>query len=295
MGTSAALPTIERAMSCTCIERNGELLVFDAGEGSQLAFVRAHLGWNKPMRIFITHMHGDHCIGLLGLVQSMSLKRRTEPLEVYGPAGIDEFLATNLRALGVLPPFLVTVSIVDGTSPVVESDQYDVLACKAQHGIEAYSYVLAERPRPGRFYPEKAESLGVPKGAMWHQLQAGQDVVVDGKTVRPSDVLGEQRPGLRVGISGDTRPTKDLVEFFAECDWLVFESTFLHELHDKAIETSHTTAREAGELAKAARAKNLVLTHFSARHTDESELVDEAKKVHSSVTGARDGLEIELS
>ncbi len=295
LGTSAALPTAERGLSCTCIERNGELFVFDAGEGAQMAFIRAGFGWNKPMRLFVTHMHGDHCIGILGLLQSMSLNRRTEPLEVYGPAGIDEFLAANMRTLGVLPPFLVTVNIVDAAGPVVATDEYEVLACGSAHRVESYSYILAERPRPGRFYPEKASSLGVAKGSMWHRLQTGHDVTVDGRIVHPSDVMGAQRPGLRVGISGDTRPTKELEVFFAGCDWLVFESTFSHDLHEKALETMHTTAREAGELAARAAARNLVLTHFSARHADESDLVKEASKAHGSVTGARDGLVIELS
>lgn len=295
LGTSAALPTAERGLSCTCIERNGELFVFDVGEGAQLAFVRAHLGWNKPMRIFVTHMHGDHCIGILGLIQTMSLNRRTEPLEVYGPPGIDEFLATNMRALDVLPAFLITVNIVEGSGPVIESDQYTILACKAHHRVEAYSYLLAEADRPGRFYPEKAASLGITKGSLWHDLQLGQDVTIDGKTIRSSDVVGEPRRGLRIGISGDTRPTQELEKFFEGCDWLVFESTFSHDLHDKALETLHTTAREAGELAVKAKVKNLVLTHFSARHSDESLLVNEAQQIHGSVTGARDGLEIEIS
>ena len=295
LGTSAALPTAERGLSCTCIVRGEELLLFDAGEGAQMALERARLGWNRPMRIFITHMHGDHCVGLLGLIQTMSLRSRTEPLEVYGPPGIDDFVARNMRALGILPPFPLSVDTVDAPGTVVEAAGYTVGACEAEHRVTAYSYLLAEQERPGRFHPEKARAMGVPRGPDWHRLQSGRDVEAGGRTVRPADVMDAPRPGLRVGISGDTRPTPELERFFARCDWLVFESTFLHGLRDKALETLHTTAREAGELASRAGARHLVLTHFSARHPDESELVAEAKKAHPSVTGARDGMEISVS
>ena len=293
LGTSAALPTAERGLACTCIERDGEILIFDAGEGAQMAFSRARLGWNKPTRVFITHMHGDHCIGVLGLVQTMSLYGRSEPLEVYGPRGIDEFLAFNMRALGVLPAFPLSVNTVSA-GVVAESDSYKILACTAHHRVEAYSYVLAENERPGRFHEERAISLGIPKGTMWHDLQSGNEITVGGRTIRPSQVMDAPRPGLRVGISGDTRPTPELEAFFGGCDWLIFESTFSHALHEKARETLHTTAREAGELATRAHAKNLVLTHFSARHADESALVAEARHAHGSVMGAHDGMEIEI-
>lgn len=291
LGTSAALPTPERGLACTCIERSGEILMFDAGEGAQMAFARARLGWNRPMRIFVTHMHGDHCVGVLGLVQTMSLQRRTEALEVYGPEGIVEFVTSSLRALDVIPPFPLAITAVSpGT--VVEARGYAVTACAARHRVEAYSYLLAEREAPGRLDAARVEALGVPRGPLWGRLQSGEDVDVGGRTVRAADVTGPPRRGLRVGVSGDTRPTPELEKFFAGCDWLVFESTFSHELRQKAVETMHTTAREAGELAARARAKNLVLTHFSARHGDVTGLLAEARGAHASVVAAHDGMEI---
>ncbi len=292
LGTSAAVPTPERGLACTCVERSGEILMFDAGEGAQVAFARAGLGWNRPMRVFVTHMHGDHCVGVLGLIQTMSLHHRAEALEVYGPEGIIEFVTASLRSLDVIPPFpLALTAVSPGT--VVAARGYDVLACAALHRVEAYSYLLAEHERPGRLDTAGVEALGVPRGPLWGRLQSGEDVKVGGRTVRARDVTGPPRRGLRVGVSGDTRPTPGLEEFFAGCDWLVFESTFSHELRQKALDTMHTTAREAGELAARAGAKNLVLTHFSARHGDAAGLLAEAREAHASVTAAHDGLEIE--
>ena len=291
LGTSAAVPTAERGLACTCVERDGELFVFDAGEGAQMAFARARLGWNRPTRIFVTHMHGDHCIGVLGLIQTMSLHRRTEALEVYGPRGIDEFVASSLRALDVLPTFPLAITPVSA-GPVLDTGECAVSACAAHHRVEAYSYLLAEHDRQGRFHPERAEALGVPKGPLWHDLQSGRDVIVNGKKVSAREVTDGPRRGVSVGVSGDTRPTRELEEFFAGCDWLVFESTFSHDLRQKALETLHTTAREAGELAARIHAKNLVLTHFSARHADVTGLVAEAGEAHDSVRAAADGMEI---
>ena len=293
LGTSAAVPTPERGLACTCVERGGSLYVFDAGEGAQMAFARERLGWNRPTRIFVTHMHGDHCLGVLGLIQTMSLHRRTEPLELYGPRGIDEFVASTLRHLDVLPPFPLAITTVTAGT-VVEDRACTVSACAALHRVEAYSYLLAEAERPGRFYPDRAAALGVARGPLWGDLQAGRDVSAGGRTVRAREVTDAPRPGVSVGISGDTRPTRELEAFFAGCDWLVFESTFSHVLHQKALETLHTTAREAGELAARARAKNLVLTHFSARHGDAGELVAEAAKAHGAVRAAADGMSIEV-
>jgi len=266
LGTSAAQPTSERALSCICLEKDGEILMFDAGEGTQISYIKSGLGWNKKMKIFVTHLHGDHCIGILGLLQTMTLQKRTEPIEIYGPDGIEEFIAANIKILKFGLSFPVMITAV----------------------------MFQEKEKPGRFFPEKAKELGVPEGELWNKLQSGQEVQVGDKIVKSSDVLGEKRPGKRIGISGDTRPTKKLEEFFKNCDYLSFDSTFSHELLDKAKETRHSTAIEAAQLAKNANVTNLILTHFSARYNDESILLDESKTKHSSVIAAKDLMEIEI-
>ena len=293
LGTSAAQPTPERGLTCICLEKEGEILMFDAGEGAQISYLKSGLGWNKKMKIFVTHLHGDHCIGILGLLQTMTLQNRTESMEIYGPDGIEEFIAANIKVLnfGLSFPVMIT-TVREGT--VVNEKTYTINSCEADHSVTSYSYLFQEKDKPGRFFPDKAKELGVPEGELWHKLQTGQDIQVGDKIVKSYDVLGEKRPGKRIGISGDTRPTKKLEEFFKDCDYLSFDSTFSHELQNKALETYHSTAKEAADLAKKANVSNLILTHFSARYNDESVLLKEAKTIHSSVIAAKDLLEIEI-
>lgn len=293
LGTSAAQPTENRGMTCICLVLDKEILMFDAGEGAQVAFHKSKLGWNKKMKIFVTHLHGDHCVGILGLLQTMSLQGRTESIDIYGPKGIDEFLAANLKVLNFGLTFPVRIMMIK-EGVVLDESTYAIHTQEAEHSIPAYSYVFAEKERPGKFYPEKAKSLGVPEGKLWHELQAGNEVKVGDKTIKPSDVMGEKRKGRKIGISGDTRPTKKLEEFFKDCDYLIFDSTYSHELQEKAKENYHTTAKEAAELAKKAGVSNLILTHFSTRYDDTEILVKEAKTVHGSVMAAKDLLEIEI-
>jgi len=293
LGTSGAQPTIDRGLTCICLEKDAEILMFDAGEGSQFSYLKSGLGWNKKMKIFVTHLHGDHCIGILGLLQTMTMHKRTESLEIYGPDGIEEFIAANIKVLNFGLSFPVMITSIR-EEKIIDEKTYSVFSCKANHSIPAYSYLFEEKDKPGRFNIEKAKQLGIPEGQLWNKLQNGHEIKVGDKIIKPSEVLGEKRPGKRIGISGDTRPTKELEKFFKNCNYLSFDSTFLDELKDKAIETHHSTAKEAATLAKNANVENLILTHFSARYKDESVLVDEAKTIHNSVIGAKDLLEIEI-
>ena len=293
LGTSAAAPTPERSLTCICLVRENEVLMFDAGEGAQVAYLKAGLPWNKKMKIFVTHLHGDHCLGILGLLQTMSMQKRTESLEIYGPAGIEEFITANIKVLNFGLPFPVFITIVEEGN-VVNEKKYQISCCEAQHGIPAFSYCFEENEKSGIFYPEKAKELGIPEGKMWQELQNGNSVEVNGVKIDSSQVTGDKRPGKKIGISGDTRPTEKLQNFFTNSDYLSFDCTFSFDLKDRAIETNHGTAKEAAELAKNANVKNLILTHFSARYSDESVLLDEAKQIHESVIAAKDLLEIEI-
>ena len=293
LGTSAAAPTPERSLTCICLVRENEVLMFDAGEGAQVAYLKAGLPWNKKMKIFVTHLHGDHCLGILGLLQTMSMQKRTESLEIYGPAGIEEFITANIKVLNFGLPFPVFITIVKEGN-VVNEKKYRISCCEAQHGIPAFSYCFEENEKSGVFYPEKAKELGIPEGKMWQELQNGNSVEVNGVKIDSSQVTGDKRSGKKIGISGDTRPTEKLQNFFTNSDYLSFDCTFSFDLKDRAIETNHGTAKEAAELAKNANVKNLILTHFSARYSDESVLLDEAKQIHESVIAAKDLLEIEI-
>ena len=294
LGTSAAQPTEKRGLSCICLEREGEILMFDAGEAAQIAYMKSGLGWNKKMKLFVTHLHGDHCVGILGLLQTMSMQNRTEPLEIFGPKGIDEFLGANIKVLNFGLPFSILINIVN-EGKIFENKKYLIHATKANHSITAFSYLFEEKDKPGRFNVKKAKELGIPEGELWNQLQNGQEITNNQTIIKPEQVLGEKRPGKKIGISGDTMPTKKLEEFFLGCDYLVFDSTFIDEEKQRALDTCHSTAKQAAELGKNAKVKNLILTHFSARYKDEIQHKNEAEKIHNSVITARDLLEVEIN
>lgn len=293
LGTSAAQPTENRGLSCICLENDGEILMFDAGEAAQISFMKSGLGWNKKMKLFVTHMHGDHCVGILGLLQTMSMQNRTETLEIFGPKGIEEFIAANIKILnfGLSFPIIIT-TIKEGK--IFEDEKFSMYVCKANHSVTAFSYLFEEKDKPGRFNLEKAKELEIPEGKLWSELQKGNEITVNEKTVKPKQVLGEKRPGKKIGISGDTMPTEDLEKFFENCDYLVFDSTFLDEEKLRAQETCHSTAKQAATLGKNAKVKNLILTHFSARYKDENGHLKEAQEIHDSVITARDLLEVEI-
>ncbi len=294
LGTSAAQPTERRGLSCICLEKEGEILMFDAGEAAQIAYMKSGLGWNKKMKLFVTHLHGDHCVGILGLLQTMSMQNRTESLEIFGPKGIDEFLAANIKVLNFGLPFSILINIIS-EGKIFENKKYLIHTTKANHSITAFSYLFEEKDKPGRFNVEKAKELGIPEGELWNKLQNGEEITSNEKIIKPEQVLGEKRPGKKIGISGDTMPTKKLEEFFYQCDYLVFDSTFIEEEKQRALDTCHSTAKQAAELGKNAKVKNLILTHFSARYKDELQHKMEAEKIHNSVITAKDLLEVEIN
>jgi ribonuclease Z len=293
LGTSSAVPTSSRNQQSIAVVRGGEVIIFDVGEGMQKNFIRSSIGMNKRMKILITHMHGDHVLGLLGFLQTLALNGRDMPIHIYGPEPLREYIEFNRRLLNMNLTYDIYFKEVQG-GVVVEERDYAIEACEAEHSIPAYSYLLREKDRPGVFYPEKAIALGVPKGRLWHRLQHGEDIIIDGNVVKASDVTGSKRRGRKVGISGDTVANHRLVEFFKDCDVLVFEATFMSSDKAKAIEAMHSTARDTAELASKAGVKLLVLTHFSARYMDTSILVKEASSIHGNVIAAEDMLSIEV-
>ncbi|MCP8307876.1 MAG: ribonuclease Z [archaeon] len=293
LGTSSSVPTIERGLPSIAIMRGNELLLFDAGEGTQRQMVKAGLGFNRKTKIFITHFHGDHILGLLGILQTMSMLNRDRSLDIYGPRGIIGFLKHNIRYLKFGLTFQINVNEVKEGIVVNEKD-YCVKACLAEHSVRTYSYLLEEHDRPGVFYPEKALKLGIPKGILWSKLQNGESIKLGDKIVTPDQVLGPRRPGRKIGISGDTRPNAKLSMFFSKADVIIFDSTYGDEYSDKAKENMHSTCVEAAQLAKDSGANLLILTHFSARYEDVSNLVSQALKIHPNVIAASDQLVIDV-
>lgn len=265
----------------------------DCGEGVQRGAVAESIGLGSPMTILVTHLHGDHVAGILGLLQTMSLAQRRRPLKIVGPRKLLKWLEVTSDLLNIGPTFPVEfVSAEPGK--VVRTLGFRVRAARAAHSVEAYSYVVEENGRPGVFYPEKARALGVPEGKLWSSLQRGRSVRVGAKKVSPDQVTGPPRAGRRIGYSGDTRPSPGLKRFFRGCDLLIFDSTFSAGDRDKALDRKHSTSGEAAEMARDAGARMLALTHFSARYASTSGLVREARKVFPNTVAARDGLTLEV-
>jgi ribonuclease Z len=288
LGTSSGAPTVRRGLSSVVLVRGGELLLFDTGEGMQRNFIRAGLGMNRKMKIFITHMHADHCIGLLGLLQTMDLQGREKCVDIYGEPRVEEFLRENMRIINFRLTFDFTVRKIEKDGVIVRERDYQVSCCEALHSVPSLAYCVEEFDRPGIFNVMEAKRLGIPEGNLYSKLQHGEDITYQGKLIRASHIVGPARRGRKIGISGDTRPTDKLARFFRECDALVFESTYSHDKLEKAIENGHSTAAEAAMIAKESKVNKLILTHFSARYDDTSQLVNEAQLIHDNVEAAED-------
>ena len=294
LGTSAAAPTGNRGLPSVAIKREGEVILMDCGEGVQRRVLSESLGLGSDMSILITHLHGDHVTGLLGLLQTMSLAQRRKPLNVVGPEKLLKWLEVTAELLHIGLTFPIQFSAAK-PGVVLRTGAFRVRAARANHSIQAFSYVVEELGRPGVFYPEKAKALKVPEGKLWSRLQKGRSVILKGRRIEPLEVTGPPRPGRKIGYSGDTRPSAGLARFFSGSDLLIFDSTFKDVDREKAIERKHSTSLEAASLAKKARARQLALTHFSARYNNISSLVREARRVFPNTIAAADGLSVEVA
>jgi ribonuclease Z len=265
----------------------------DCGEGVQRQVLAQGIGLNKEMTVLVTHLHGDHVTGLLGLLQTMGMAQRRRPLRVVGPPKLLDWLKVTSELLHVGLTFPIEFHPArEGV--VLRHGAFKVRAARAQHSVEAYSYLVEEISRPGEFFPGKAKRLGVPEGKLWSRLQKGRSILIGEKKVTPAQVTGTPRPGRKVGYSGDTRPTPRLARFFRGCDLLIFDSTFQGKDWEKAVDRKHSTCVEAAELAKKARVSRLALTHFSARYSTVSPLVKEAKAIFLNTFAASDGMKVDV-
>jgi ribonuclease Z len=285
-GTAGSVPTARRGLPALLVRRGGDKLLFDCGEGTQRQLV-ASVGLPEVEAVFLTHFHADHWLGLPGMLKSFELRDRETPLTVYGPEGTAALLAVMGRVIGRLRyPFSV-VELEPGES--VGFDGYEIGAFNVRHRGPAYGYALVEDPRPGRFDADKAEALGVAFGPDFGRLQRGEPV--DG--VDPAQVVGPERPGRKVVISGDTSPCEMVRVAAHHADVLVHEATFLDEEVQRALQTGHSTARQAAELALEAEVRLLALTHLSTRYGGR-EIRDEARATFERTEVPRDFDTIEV-
>jgi ribonuclease Z len=294
LGTAAARPTPGRNVAGIAVQYDGELILWDCGEGTQRQMMRYGSGFNVRA-IFITHLHADHFLGLPGLLRTMGLQGRTDALAVYGPPGSAGVLRDAVGLGNDRVPFPVEVSELS-PGDAVEMQGYRVEAFPVVHGITAVGYALREPERLGRFDVARARELGVPEGPAFGELHRGKTVEIPGGgTVTPDQVVGPSRRGRLVVYAGDSRPSGKVVTAARGADLLIHEATFTHDERERARSTGHSTAREAAGVARDAEVARLVLTHISARYADNTEpLRAEAAAVFPGVVVARDGLVVEV-
>jgi ribonuclease Z len=296
LGTSASRPTVERNVSSLAIQREGETFMFDCGEGTQRQMMRYGVSFALE-DIFFTHMHADHLLGVVGLIRTMALQGRTERLRLWGPRGSARVLR-RAESLGFeRASFPVEVLELEPGQRVERKD-FAIVGFSVDHrGAASLGYALVESERKGRFNPDRARELGIPEGPFWGQIHRGIAVTLaDGRVIDPSELVGPKRSGRIIVVTGDTRPCEATIEASRNADLLIHEATFGDEDAARAIETGHSTAREAAEVALAAGARRLLLTHFSARYSrDAADLEREAKTVFAETLIGKDGMEIEVA
>ncbi|MFW9781742.1 MAG: ribonuclease Z [Candidatus Heimdallarchaeota archaeon] len=320
LGSSAATPTRERNLSSVAIKYRNKILLFDCGEDFQRRFAEAGLKFNKPLSIFISHFHGDHIIGLPGFLFRLSLNDRTAPLMIIGPRNLYLYLYIHKKILGLKANYPIKIIEIDHLSQeiieyegleseepkkitkikknvIFDSKYYSVNYSLVDHSIITYAYAFIEKPRAGKFNPEKAIELGIPESHLWKKLQEGEIIEYKGKKINPikEGIIGPKKQGRKITYSGDLKPSKSLIELGQNSDVLIHEATFAKNLSDIANEKKHSTSIDAANDAKEMNAKQLILTHVSSRYQENAiMLLEEAKDIFPNTILAKDLLRITL-
>ncbi|MFT4931263.1 MAG: ribonuclease Z [Natronomonas sp.] len=280
LGTSGAVPTTERNTTAIFCRREGDQFLFDCGEGTQRQMMRYGTGFSVS-HLFVTHLHGDHVLGIPGLVQTWDFNDREEPLAIHVPRGTRKRIRDLVHATGADPGYQMRINEVSPGEVALSREDYEVRTFEVDHRTNAIGYALVEDDRKGRFDREKAEKeLGIPPGPKYSKLHAGEPVEHDGRVIQPEEVVGPPRPGRKIVYTGDTRPVGETVEIGEDADLLIHDATFTDERADRAGETGHSTAGQAAEIARRAGAKRLALVHISSRYAgDVSGHENEADRV----------------
>ncbi len=289
LGTAGSWPTKERNASAIALDTERELLLLDCGEGTQRQFFQSTSSFMRVRRIFLTHFHGDHFLGLPGLIQSMCLNNRTEPLDLYGPPDSREILERVLSLGYFTLRFPVTIHPL-APGATVELDGVTVRTAEALHPVPSLAYRVEEAPKRGRFDGEKARALGI-RGAHFARLEAGETVVVNGRSIPPEEVMGPPRAGRSIVYSGDSAPSEKIAALAHGATVLIHEATTMEELESQANDWGHSSARQAAAIAREAEVGELFLTHFSARYKELEPLEQEARALFPGSRTARDLLD----
>ncbi len=278
LGTGGSYPTPKRNVSAFALKFKGDILLFDCGEGTQRQLMRSSLSFMQIKKIYLTHFHGDHFLGLPGMIQSMNMNDREKPLEIYGPRGTVS-LVNSLAHQGYFRPSfpLKLFELRYGTR--LSYEEYYIETIEADHNVPALAYSFKEKDKKGRFDRSRALELGIPEGPLFSKIHSGESVEIDGDVIYPEQIVGPPRRGKKVVYTGDTRPVHRIVEAARDADVLIHDSTLNADMSDKARERGHSSVSSAAKIAKEASVKRLFLFHISPRYQDGEDLEKEAKKI----------------
>lgn len=297
LGCGGMMPLPYRHLTSVLLRRDGDLFLFDGGEGTQVSLRRLNLKWKKINAIFVSHTHADHVTGLPGILMLSAQVERTEPLYIYGPPKIAEYIETSRKVLDMYINYPIVVKEITAPCIVHHGEDYYIRCFPLDHTKTCVGYTLEELDRPGEFNPKKALQLGVPVGPLWGQLQKGNNVQnSEGKTVRPEDVMGAKRSGRKFSFVTDTLYKNTIAKEVQGSDLLICEGMFEDELIDQAREKKHMTASQAATIARDANVKRMCMIHYSPRYTDKElpKLLEQAKKIFPAAELSKDRMHIEI-
>ena len=297
LGCGGMMPLPYRHLTSVLLRREGDLFLFDCGEGTQVSLRRLNLKWKKIDAIFISHTHADHVTGLPGILMLNAQVDRTEPLYIYGPPKIKEYVETSRKVLDMYINYPIVVKEIQAPCVVHSGKDFYIRAFPLDHTKVCVGYTLEELDRPGEFNPDKARELGVPVGPLWAQLQQGFEVqAADGTTVKPEQVLGEKRSGRKFSFVTDTLYKTTIADEVRGSDLLICEGMFEEELIDQAREKKHMTAKQSATIARDANVRRMCMIHYSPRYTDREleKLLTEAREVWPKTELSRDRMNIDI-
>jgi ribonuclease Z len=297
LGSGSALPTKDRMLSAIVINREGENILFDCGEGTQFQMASAGVKPFKIKNIFLSHLHGDHVFGLPGLLSTMNLLKRTEPLSIFGPTGIKEFLESALKISMMTKRYEINIHETnnDFTGGIIfENEEYYVTALPLDHSLFDLGYRFQEKDKAGHLDLEKAQQYNLPMGPLIGELKKGNSIPFNGNVIKPEDVLGEPIKGKSIAIVTDTKPCENGISLAREADVLIHEATFEKELWESAQEMKHSTTIDAAQIAKKANTKILIITHISSRNYDVNKLIEECTNIFKNTIAAYDFLRVRV-
>lgn len=297
LGCGGMMPLPYRHLTSVLLRRDGDLFLFDGGEGTQVSLRRLNLKWKKINAIFVSHTHADHVTGLPGILMLSAQVDREEPLYIYGPPKIKEYIETSRKVLDMYINYPIVVKEIQAPCVVHEEKDFVIRAFPLDHTKTCVGYTLEEHERPGEFNPQKARELNVPCGPLWSKLQNGEEVQsLDGKTVKPEEVMGAKRSGRKFSFVTDTLYKESIAKEVKNSDLLICEAMFEDELIDQAREKKHMTASQAATIAKDADVKRMCMIHYSPRYNDKELhiILEQAQKIYPKAELSRDRMQIEI-